>query len=38
MEYRTTGKVTGVEFNSGKATVQIDGHLSMNVGDIITVE
>jgi len=38
VEYRTTGKVTGVEFNSGKATVQIDGHLSMNVGDIITVE
>ena len=36
--HRTTGKVTGVEFNNGKATVQIDGSLSMGVGDIITVE
>lgn len=38
VEYRTTGTVTGVEFNSGVATVQVDNYLSMSVGDIITVE
>lgn len=38
VEHRTTGTVTGVEFNSGVATVQVDNHLSMSVGDIITVE
>ncbi len=38
VEYRSTGKVTGVDFNSGVATVQVDGHVNMSVGDIITVE
>jgi flagellar basal-body rod modification protein FlgD len=37
VEYRTSGRVTGIEFNSGKATVSVDKYVQMNVGDILKV-
>ena len=38
VEYRTTGKVTGLQFDSGQATVTVDKHINLKVGDIITVK
>ena len=37
VEYRTTGKVTGLEFDSGQAILTVDNHIDLDVGDIITV-
>ncbi len=37
VEYRTTGKVTGLEFDSGTATVSVDKYIQMNVSDILSV-
>ncbi len=36
-EYRSTGRVTGLEFNSGKATLTVDGYLKRSVGDVLSV-
>jgi len=38
VDYRTTGRVTGIEFNSGVATVAVDKHTRMSVGDILVVK
>lgn len=38
VSYRTSGKVTGVEFSSGTATLTIDHHIGLSVSDIITVK
>jgi len=37
VDYRTTGKVTGIEFNGGVATVSVDKYTSLSVGDILVV-
>jgi len=37
VEYRSSGRVTGIEFNSGKATVSVDRYVQMNVSDILKV-
>lgn len=36
-EYRSTGRVTALEFNSGKATLTVDGYLKRSVGDVLSV-
>jgi flagellar basal-body rod modification protein FlgD len=38
VDYRTTGKVTGVNFNGGTAQVSVDKSVLMNVGDILAVK
>jgi flagellar basal-body rod modification protein FlgD len=37
VDYRTTGKVTGVNFTGGTAQVSVDKSILMNVGDILAV-
>jgi flagellar basal-body rod modification protein FlgD len=37
VDYRTTGKVTGLEFESGKAMVRVDGFIDIGVSDIVRV-
>jgi flagellar basal-body rod modification protein FlgD len=37
VDYRTTGKVTGLEFESGKAMVRVDNHIDLSVGEIVRV-
>ncbi len=37
VEYRTTGHVTSVEFDGGKAVLTIDKHIGIGVSDVITV-
>ncbi|MFH1019470.1 MAG: flagellar hook assembly protein FlgD [Pseudomonadota bacterium] len=38
VDYRTTGRVTGVNFDGGKAQVTVDGSITMNVADILEVQ
>lgn len=38
VEYRTSGRVTGLEFDSGQAILTVDDHISLSVSDILTVE
>lgn len=38
VEYRTSGKVTGLEFDSGRAILTVDNHISLSVSDVLTVE
>ena len=38
VDYRTTGRVTGVNFDGGKAQVTVDKSIAMNVSDILVVE
>ncbi|MFA6500120.1 MAG: flagellar hook assembly protein FlgD [Desulfurivibrionaceae bacterium] len=38
VDYRTTGRVTGVNFAGGKAQVSVDQSIVMNVGDILVVK
>ena len=38
VDYKTTGKVTGVNFNGGTAQVSVDKSVLMNVGDILAVK
>lgn len=38
VDYRTTGRVTGVNFSGGKAQVSVDKSIVMNVGDILVVK
>ncbi|MGV1099430.1 flagellar hook assembly protein FlgD [Thiovibrio sp. JS02] len=38
VDYRTTGRVTGVQFDSGVARVSVDNHISMNVSDVLVVK
>jgi flagellar basal-body rod modification protein FlgD len=38
VDYRTTGHVTGLEFNSGRATVTVDKYITINVSDILKVK
>lgn len=38
VDYRSTGKVTGVKFDGGTAQVTVDGSVAMNVADILTVK
>lgn len=38
VDYRTTGKVTGVNFDGGVAQVTVDKSIAMNVGDILVVQ
>ncbi|MFA7348421.1 MAG: flagellar hook assembly protein FlgD [Desulfurivibrionaceae bacterium] len=38
VDYRTTGKVTGVNFDGGVAQVTVDKTVTMNVGDILVVQ
>jgi flagellar basal-body rod modification protein FlgD len=37
VDYRTTGKVTGLEFGSGKAMVRVDNYIDVGVSDIVRV-
>lgn len=37
VDYKTTGKVTGVNFTGGVAQVSVDKSILMNVGDILAV-
>jgi flagellar basal-body rod modification protein FlgD len=37
VDYKTTGHVTGLEFNGGQATVTVDKYITRKVSDIITV-
>lgn len=37
VDYKTTGKVTGVNFTGGAAQVSVDKSILMNVGDILAV-
>lgn len=37
VDYRTTGKVTGLNFDGGVATVNVDKYITMNVSDILKV-
>lgn len=38
VDYRTTGRVTGVNFTGGKAQVNVDKSIVMNVADILVVK
>jgi len=38
VDYRSTGKVTGVNFDGGKAQVTVDKSVTMNVADILVVQ
>jgi flagellar basal-body rod modification protein FlgD len=38
VEYRSTGRVTGVNFDGGKAQVTVDKSVTMNVADILVVQ
>ena len=38
VDYRATGRVTGVNFSGGKAQVTVDKSIAMNVGDILVVK
>lgn len=38
VDYRTTGRVTGVNFTGGKAQVTVDKSIAMNVSDILVVK
>lgn len=38
VDYRTTGRVTGVNFSGGKAQVTVDKSIAMNVADILVVK
>ncbi len=38
VDYRSTGKVTGVKFDGGTAQVTVDSSVAMNVADILTVK
>jgi flagellar basal-body rod modification protein FlgD len=38
VDYRTTGRVTGVNFDGGVAQVTVDKTIAMNVGDILVVQ
>lgn len=38
VDYRSTGKVTGVKFDGTTAQVTVDNSVNMNVGDILTVK
>jgi len=38
VDYRTTGRVTGVNFDGGKAQVTVDKSIAMNVSDILVVQ
>lgn len=35
--YRTTGKVTGVEYESGQAMLTLDDHVTVSVADVLAV-
>jgi flagellar basal-body rod modification protein FlgD len=37
VDYRTTGKVTGLEFESGQAMVRVDKYIDVGVSDIVRV-
>ena len=37
VDYRTTGHVTGLEFNSGQAVLTVDNHINISVSDVLTV-
>lgn len=37
VDYRSSGRVTGLEFNSGIATLTVDGYLKRTVGDVVKV-
>ncbi len=37
VEYRTTGHVTGLEFDSGQAVLTIDKNINIDVSDVVTV-
>jgi flagellar basal-body rod modification protein FlgD len=38
VDYRSTGRVTGVNFDGGKAQVTVDKSIAMNVADILVVK
>lgn len=38
VDYRSTGRVTGVNFDGGKAQVTVDKSVTMNVADILVVQ
>lgn len=38
VDYRSTGRVTGVNFDGGKAQVTVDNSIAMNVADILVVK
>lgn len=38
VEYRSTGRVTGIQFDSGKASVTVDNYAQMHVSDILKVK
>ena len=38
VDYRTTGRVTGVNFSGGTAQVSVDNSINMSVGDILVVK
>jgi len=38
VDYRSTGRVTGVNFDGGKAQVTVDKSIAMNVADILVVQ
>ncbi len=38
VDYRSTGRVTGVNFDGGKAQVTVDKSITMNVADILVVQ
>jgi len=38
VDYRSTGVVTGVNFDGGKARVTVDKSVAMNVADILVVK
>ncbi|NOX26479.1 MAG: flagellar hook assembly protein FlgD [Deltaproteobacteria bacterium] len=38
VDYKTTGKVTGVNFAGGKAKITIDGHIEASPDEILTVQ
>lgn len=37
-DYRTTGRVTGVNFDAGRARVTVDKSITMNVSDVLVVQ